>query len=287
LSIVIAVQRAEANLPAIREALQTQNHPKVEFIFVHARPAESAQRQDDGLGNVVDLFADGNALIPELWRDGIRVAAGTWVATTTAHCVPAPDWVARLQDCTADPAAAVGGMFENDAQASAADWAIFLLRYAKFASPQNARIVSDVAADNAIYRRDLITVEQDLLRNGFWEPAFHARFVARGYRLRLEPTILVTHRNRYRAREFFAQRIAHGRRFGRDRAAQLTWPRRIGLLLAAPLLPWLFLRKIRRNALGHPTCAPHLASASGWLLFFLCGWGWGEGLGYLDAIRGK
>lgn len=287
LSIVIAVQRAEANLPAIREALQTQNHPKVEFIFVHARPAESAQRQDDGLGNVVDLFADGNALIPELWRDGIRVAAGTWVATTTAHCVPAPDWVARLQDCTADPTAAVGGMFENDVQASAADWAIFLLRYAKFASPQNARFVSDVAADNAIYRRDLIAVEQDLLRNGFWEPAFHARFIARGYRLRLEPTILVTHRNRYRAREFFAQRIAHGRRFGRDRAAQLAWPRRIGMLLAAPLLPWLFLRKIRRNALGHPTCAPHLASASGWLLFFLCGWGWGEGLGYLDAIRGK
>lgn len=287
LSIVIAVQKAEANLPAIREALQTRNHPQVEFIFAHAKSAESAQRQDDGAGNVVDLFAGGNALIPELWRDGIHVARGAWVATTTAHCVPAPDWVARLQDFTADPAAAIGGLFENDAQADAADWAIFLLRYAAFASPQNSRFVSDVAADNAIYRRDLITREEDLLRDGFWEPSFHARFLAHGYRLRLEPTILVTHRNRYRVREFFGQRIAHGRRFGRDRAAKLAWPRRIGMLIAAPLLPLLFLRKIRRNALTHSTCAPHLAPASGWLLVFLCGWGWGEGLGYLDALRGK
>lgn len=287
LSIVVAVQQSEANLPAIRKALQTRNHPQVEFIFAHAQSAESAQRQDDGIGNVIDVFAGNNALIPELWRDGIRAAAGAWVATTTAHCVPAPDWVAKLQDCIADPAAAIGGLFENDAQASAADWAIFLLRYAVFASPQNSRFVNDVAADNAIYRRDLIAREEDLLRDGFWEPSFHARFRAHGYRLRLEPALLVTHRNQYRVREFFLQRISHGRRFGRDRAVQLAWPGRIGMLIAAPLLPLLFLRKIRRNALRHPACAPHLGPASGWLLFFLCGWGWGEGLGYLDSLRGK
>jgi hypothetical protein len=287
LSVVIAVQKAEANLPAIREALQTQNHSNVEFIFAHAQSPESAQRQSDGAANVVDLFAGDKALIPELWRDGIRAAAGAWIATTTAHCVPAPDWVAKLQDCTGDPAAAIGGLFRNDERARAADWAVFLLRYAPFAAPQNPRFITDVAADNAIYRRDLILREEDLLRDGFWEPSFHARFRAQGHRLRLEPTLLVTHRNQYRPVEFFGQRIAHGRRFGRDRAALLSWPRRIVMSIAAPVLPLLFLRKVRRNALGHPICAPHFAPASGWLLFFLSGWGWGEGLGYLDALRGK
>ncbi len=287
LSIVIAVQHAEANLPAIREALQTRNHPHVEFIFAHARSAEAACRQCDGAINIVDLFAGDDALIPELWRDGIAAAAGAWVATTTAHCVPAPDWVARLQESTADPAAAVGGAFANDPLARAADWAVFLLRYAPYALPQTSRFVSDVAADNAIYRRALIAQQQDLLQDGFWEPAFHARFRAQGYRLRLEPSIAVTHRNRYGALAFFGQRIAHGRRFGRDRAAGLGWPGQVGLLIAAPVLPWLFLRKIVRNAMGNPACAAHLAPAFGWLVFFLCGWGWGESLGYLDALRRK
>ena len=287
LSIVIAVQKAEANLPAIREALRTHDNPQVEFIFAHAQSAESAQHQGSGAANVFDLFGGDKALIPDLWRDGIRAAAGAWVATTTAHCVPAPDWVARLQNCAVGPAAAIGGVFANDAQARPADWAIFLLRYAAFASPQNPRPVNDVAADNALYRRDLVLREEDLLRDGFWEPSFHARFRAQGHRLRLEPTLLVTHRNRYRALEFFGQRIAHGRRFGRDRATLLAWPRRFVMLIASPVLPLLFLRKVRRNALGHPICAPQFAPASGWLLFFLSGWGWGEGLGYLDALRGR
>lgn len=287
LSVVIAVQEAEANLPAIRQALQTQNHPGVEFIFAHARSSQSAQRQSDGAPNVVDLFAGDKALIPELWRDGICAAAGAWIAVTTAHCVPAPDWVTTLQNCTADSAAAIGGLFQNAERARAVDWAVFLLRYAPYAWPQSPRFVDDVAADNAIYRRDLILREEDLLRDGFWEPAFHARFRAQGHRLRLEPTLLVTHTNQYRPLQFFRRRIAHGRRFGRDRAAVSPWHRRMFMSIGAPVLPLLFLRKIRRTALRHPICAPHFAPAFGWLLFFLCGWGWGESRGYLDALRGK
>jgi hypothetical protein len=286
LSIVVAVQRSEANLPAIREALDTAANPDVEFIFCHAATAADACRQADGGVNVADLYGGNDALIPHLWRDGIRAATGAWVATTTAHCIPTPDWVARLRESAASGDAAVGGLLRNDADARPMDWSIFLLRYAAYASPQPARSVADVAADNAVYRRALVIQHRDLLADGFWEPSFHAALRAGGHALRLEPSLLVVHRNRYRAVDFFRQRVAHGRQFGRARARALRPWARIGLLVAAPVLPLLFLRKIVIAASRHPVCAPRLLTASGWLVVFLCGWGLGEAQGYFDAVRG-
>jgi hypothetical protein len=280
LSVVIAVQRAEENLPDIVAALTPDAHPDVEFIFCHAATPPEGRRNAAGDGNVVDLYGGADALIPHLWRDGIRAATGTWVATTTAHCIPAPDWVARLQAHVDDPAAAIGGVLVNDAAARPVAWAIYLLRYTAFATPQAAGVVTEVAADNALYRRSLIVEHQDLLAGGFWEPGFHARFRAAGHVLRLDPALMVTHRNRYRAGEFFRQRLAHGRQFGLARAG--AWPRvqRFAMLLASPLLPLVFLRKIVRAARRHPVCSRHVLPAAGWLLFFASAWGIGEAMGY-------
>lgn len=283
LSIVIAVQSAHDNLSAILNVLDIDRNRDVQFIFCAAGRECSALCAIDTGDNVVKLERSG-ALIPHLWRDGIRVATGTWVATTTAHCIPAADWVARLRAHTADDAAAIGGVLTNDASARTMDWAIFLLRYLAFAVPQRPQTVNDVAADNAMYRRELVLQNADLLAEGFWEPAFHARFRAKGYALRLDPALQVIHRNRYRAGEFFRQRMAHGREFGYARAASLSLPKRIGFVLAAPLLPAVFLRKILRAAKDNSAASSHVSSALGWLLFFIVGWSIGEAMGYLAAL---
>jgi hypothetical protein len=282
LSVVVAVQHAQENLPDIVAALRPDAHPGVEFIFCHAAAPPDGCR--DG-GNVVDVYGGVDALIPHLWRDGIRAATGTWVATTTAHCIPAPDWVARLEEHLDDPAAAIGGVLANDAAAKKFEWAIYLLRYIAFAAPQAAGAVTDVAADNAMYRRSLIVEHQDLLAGGFWEPAFHARFRAAGHGLRLDPALTVTLRNRYRASEFFRQRLAHGRQFGLTRATAWRPARRIAMLLASPVLPLVFMRKIVRTARRHPVGSCHVFSAAGWLLLFAGAWGTGEAMGYWAALR--
>ena len=285
LSIVVANQHAQANLPDIVAALEPDVHPNVQFIFCHAAAAPDARGDAAGEGNVVDLYGGAQALIPHLWRDGIRAATGTWVATTTAHCIPARDWVARLEAHVDDPAAAIGGVLANDAGATPFAWAIYLLRYTAFAAPQAAGAVTDVAADNATYRRSLIVGHDDLLAEGFWEPAFHARLRAAGYVLRLDPALTVTHLNRYRAGEFFRQRLAHGRQFGLQRAA--AWPRarRFAMLLASPLIPLVLLRKIVGTARRHPVCSPHVLPAAGWLFFFASAWGIGEAMGYWTALQ--
>jgi hypothetical protein len=285
LSVVVAVQHAQANLPEIVAALEPGAHPDVEFIFCHAAATPDARRSAIGDGNAAELYGGPDALIPHLWRDGIRAATGTWVATTTAHCIPASDWVARLKGHADDPGAAIGGVLANDAAAASLAWAIYLLRYTAFAAPQPMGAVTEVAADNAMYRRSLLLEHQDLLADGFWEPAFHARLRAAGHDLRLDPALTVTHRNRYRAGEFFGQRLAHGRQFGLARAAAWSRARRAAMLLAAPLLPLAFLRKIVRAARRHPVCSRHVFPALGWLLVFLSAWGMGEAMGYWTALQ--
>src|SRR5207244_2458870 len=160
--------------------------------------------------NAGEIYGGPDALIPHLWRDGIRAAKGTWVATTTAHCIPASDWVARLKGHVDDPAAAIGGVLANEAAATSLTWAIYPLCY----------------------------------------PAFG----------------------------FFGQRRAHGRQFGRARAATWSRVRLLAMLLAAPLLPLAFLRKIVRAARRHPVCSPHVLPALGWLLVFVSAWGMGEAM---------
>ena len=284
-SVVVAVQHAKANLPEILAALKPAAHPDIEFIFCHTGPTPDARCSAIGEGNVADLYGGPDALVPHLWRDGIRAATGAWVATTTAHCIPASDWVARLQGHVNDSAAAIGGVLANDPAAGSLAWAIYLLRYIAFAAPQPMDTVTEVAADNAMYRRSLLLEYRDLLTDGFWEPTFHARLRAAGHDLRLDPALIVIHRNRYRAGEFFGQRLAHGRQFGRARATAWSHVRLLAMLVAAPLLPFVFVSKIVRAARRHPVCFPHVFPALGWLLVFVSAWGMGEAIGYWTALQ--
>ena len=180
LSVVIAVQHAQANLPDVVAALDPGAHPSVEFLFAHTPSDPDTPKLVPGRANVRVLTAGRGDLIPHLWRDGIRAARGARVATTTAGCVAAADWVARLLATDLSGCAGVGGTIANDPAADAVSSAVYLLRYAAYAPPRSPGEVDEIAADNALYRREEILREAVLLDDGFWAPAFHARVRARG-----------------------------------------------------------------------------------------------------------
>jgi len=82
-----------------------------------------------------------------------------------------------------------------------------------------------------------------------------------------------------------AQRRAHGRRFGYDRAASLGGGWRVVYALALPVVPALLfakvvLRSLRSGALG--TAPP---ATLPWLAFFVVHWSAGEVLGFLRGLR--
>jgi hypothetical protein len=286
LSIVVAVQHAQDNIPDIMRALRPASHPEVEFLFCHTLADPDVPALIGNQGNARALCSPSGSLIPHLWRDGILAARGSFVATTTAHCIPTRGWVARLLGSNLENAA-LGGTIANDAKADVKARAIYLLRYAAYAPPEVKRKVQDLAADNAVYSRSDLLRHQDLLQRGFWEPSFHSRFCAEGIHLELDPSLQVVHRNRYSARQFIAQRLAHGREFGLTRARARPALKRVLLVLLAPGAFLVLLGRILLIARRKPDLRNQIATAGLWLAVFTLAWVAGEASGYCTNLRSR
>ena len=283
LSVVVGVQHATANLPDILRALRPEAYPDVEFLFCHTTADPDGPALVGSARNVRAILGAPGSLIPHLWRDGILAASGERVATTTAHCVPAEDWVDTLLAADLD-GAAIGGSIDNAAQAGAKAEAIYLLRYSSFAPPQARRVVHDLAADNAVYRRADILRHRALLGRGFWEPSFHDRFRAAGMRIEIDPRLRVILRNQYTALQFIHQRLAHGREFGFARG--ITQPKmlRLLLVLAAPAVFLILLLRILGAAKRNRLLRRRLVRAWFWLPVFTAAWATGEAWGYAASL---
>jgi hypothetical protein len=226
--------------------------------------------------------------IPDMWRDGIVAAQGDFVALLTAHCIPTRDWLAALDKLQwPESLAGVGGFFVNAPDASALDWAIYLLRYAPYSRPNTDFAVDNIAADNAIYRRREILACPDLLPHGFWEIEYHRQFALRGLQLSLCPDLVVTHRNRYTGAQIAEQRRVHGFNFGRDRTRQLSTARRIAYLVATPAIPLVLLGKVIARAGRYGWLGKLRPAVVGWLVYLCVNWAIGESRGVLSEIRSR
>lgn len=285
LSVIIAVQYAQQNLPEIVDKLKPIAHPDVEFLFCSTDADPATEELLAEFENIRVISGQRGSLIPHLWRDGIIEAQAEKLALGTAHCIPEENWVEQLLAADMTSLPGIGGVIENDSASGARDWAIYLLRYISFAPPLQKTAVAEIAADNAIYRKADIIKHQDLLKNGFWEPSFHARFRKAGLTLALDPGLCVVHRNLYSSGQFFSQRLSHGKEFGLARAKEISRTKRLLLIVLSPFLPVLFLRKIVTAVIRHGRYKSKLLIAFPWLLLFLLAWGLGEAQGYLAASK--
>lgn len=285
ISVVVAVQFAQANLPAILAALDPGlADGRAEVLVCHAADDPVALPPQAGL-RIVTGTAD--ARIPDLWRDGILAATAGTVAILSAHCVPDGDWLEVA--CGLDMAglAGIGGRITRDPGADAAGTAIHLLRYHAVTAAGAPHAVHDIAADNALYRRAEILACEDLLPGGFWEPAYHARFRRRDLGLELHPALSVTHVNRYTPRAFMRQRRLHGRVFGLGRALAASPARRWLLLAASPAAFPVFALKLTRSIWHDPALRRDWRRAAPWLYLFMANWCWGEMCGHAAAAFGR
>lgn len=285
ISVVVAVQFAQGNLPAILAALGPGlTGGRAEVLVCHAADDPVALPPQDGLRV---LTGAAGAPVPDLWRDGILAAGAGTVAILSAHCVPDHDWLDVACGIDMTGLAGIGGRIANDPGADAAGTAIHLLRYHACATARAPRAVHDIAADNALYLRAEILACDDLLPGGFWEPAYHARFRRRGLGLQLHPALTVTHMNRYTPRQFMHQRRLHGRNFGLGRALAAAPVRRWLMLAASPAAFPVFALRLTRSVLRDPALRRDWARAAPWLYLFMANWCWGEMRGYAAAAFGR
>ncbi|MCZ6765659.1 MAG: hypothetical protein O7D32_01875, partial [bacterium] len=202
---------------------------------------------------------------------------------TTAHCIPAGDWIDSILKAHEKPFAGIGGAIENDGTSGLTDWAIYFCRYSRYMLPFGEREVDDIPGDNASYKRAAMEGCKEARRNGFWEPTVHAQFAREGLRLLTTPSILVRHKKSFAAWSFTGNRFQHGKRFGAARALNLNPMRRLVYTLLSPLIPFVLLSRIARQVLFKKRHMAKLLLSLPILMLFLISWSAGELAGYLQG----
>src|SRR5712691_9734172 len=97
MSVVVGSNNARASIRECMAALVSHGRgDEVDILVVDNSRDGSAEIVKDDFPDARLIVAPPSALIPELWGLGIRKSRGKIVAITTAHCVPARDWVSAM-----------------------------------------------------------------------------------------------------------------------------------------------------------------------------------------------
>ena len=153
LSIIVASCNARASIEDCLQSLTQQADATIELIVVDSSSDGSTEIIRRRFPEMRLISRPQGALINELWSAGISQSKGEIVALTTAHCVPANDWIEQVIAAHNTTAAGAGGAIDGDAGGNLVDWAICFCRYNRFLPPLAAGEVDDIPADNAAYKR--------------------------------------------------------------------------------------------------------------------------------------
>jgi len=288
ITVVVGARQARGVIAACLSPVIKQLRDVNAEVIVAACPLDST---DDFVARQfpeVQLIRNGMArLVPELWGLAIPLARAPLVALTTAHCIPDHNWLASaVSVAAAHPEyAAFGGPIDAPHGGAPADWALYFARYAAFMPPVSDGPCTEIAGDNAVYRRAAIDEHWPDRSAGFWETLVHHRLRASGARLALTPELRVRSARGAAPWAFAGVRFRHGRHYGTTRP-DLGRRARAGRIAAAPLLPLVLLGRIGQRIARHrPDWRAHYIRSLPWLSLFLGAWSAGEASGYLTGGR--
>jgi hypothetical protein len=198
--------------------------------------------------------------------------------------VPPSDWLASFSAAfaAAPPGtAAVGGCVENGVTDRPLDWATFLCEYSFFLPPVTEGIATVLPGMNVAYRRSVLAeVDDEQLRNGFWETTVHPLLLRQGRRLYSSNRIRLFHCKRFSLRLFCQQRYVYSRYYAALRFGRNQRLRRCAAFLLTPLLPGLLLWRMVRECRRKQLPAGTLVSSIPALGVFVIIWALGEMAGY-------
>ncbi len=285
IAVVVGAQNAKSTISdCLDSVLKQVSGMKAEVLV--------ADSSSDGTGSIVQkkypgvklITTKAGKLVPHLWGIGMELASAPIVAITTAHCIPADNWIRTIIEQSANKTdfAGLGGPIVPPNGESAKDWAIYFSRYSAFMPPAKAGQVADIPGDNAAYRKDALDKCWTDRENGFWETIFHNSLAKAGEKLYMSPDIEVSLGRTDSARDYFQTRFLHGVHYGSTRPNN-KGPIKLMRICAAPILmPYLVLRIGKRVSQIRPDFMMHYMRAFPWLLYFMTGWALGEIQGYLN-----
>lgn len=279
-TVVIASNAPPERLAACLEALEPQRDG-VEVRVHEGSPSPPPLRERFPW---TSFTTTPGALVPHHWRDGIDAARGEIVALTIAQMVPAPDWLAKIR-ALQERFDVVAGAIEPGSELRPIDWGEYFCRYAPDMLAFAGRESLDLPGDNAAYKRAVLELVRDSYRDGFWEPFVHKRLAANGVIHWQAPELVVFQGRSAGLRAFTAQRLAHGRMYGRQRGELFSTTRKAVGVVASPLVPVLMSWRVLRLVFGKRRFRGRALATLPIIFWFNLVWAYAEARGYVDVLR--
>lgn len=272
LSIVIPVRLARKTLEGCVTSMKAACDGIDAEIVVAYSEADETAAVADRLTGVRLVRMAGRRSIPQLRRDGARVAAGEFILIAEDHCTVGAEWVRTLL-CAAEEhsASAWGGPVRNG-RTSWLGWAHYFTRYTAFLPPGRAGYCTHLPGNNALYRRDDLLAFATEWREGFWEAEFNTVLRRERGPFWYVPDACVTQDQRRGLFEYVSLRYRHGRCYG----ARCGKAYSAVFIFVAALLFWRGLRLAVENGEAGRFCV-----VSPLLIVYYGAWAAGEMAGYL------
>jgi hypothetical protein len=284
LSLILATPDEDLDLGPMLAALTATLAGESPIEIVVTGAGEPALDTPPPRWSVARLQTPRGMLVPDQWGVGLRAATGELVAFLSPDLRPLPGWWPAASSAIAEAgvAGAAGGI--DLAPEGHPDAGVFLARYSAFLprSPGDPEARADLPGEATIYRRDALLGYPDLAEGGFWEIRFHRRLLADGWRLVSLPQALALFHGRQGTVAFAQQRWRHATVFGAERVIH-RGESRLGLLLRAPLVPFLLVTRILWRALGSGPGRRAIPRGLGPLVLHATAWAAGEANGALRA----
>ena len=217
---------------------------------------------------------------------GVEAARAPLVVFTENHCRLTPDWAKALIEAHGrGEFAAVGPLVLNANPENAVSWGGFLVFYGPWMGHLSAKNMRHLPGNQSCYRREiLMDYGQDLADILEAESLLHWDLAEKGYRLRLDPKVSVSHINPTRLYSLVEEHYLASRIFAYLRTRRQSAFKRFVYTIGSPLIPLIRLRRICREIREARLDAGILWSALMPIIINLCAGAAGEMAGYALGV---
>jgi hypothetical protein len=282
-SVVVGSAGSPERLESCLLALEPQVDDSVDIVVCEALPSPPALRERFPWAR---FLGREDALVPELWTQGIDESTGEIVALTISQIQVRTDWIATIR-AHHERYQVVGGAIEPGPRLRLRDWGEYFCRYAGEMLPFEPHRCTDLPGDNTAYGRQVLERTRDLYRDGFWEPLVHRRLAAEGVVLWHTPGLVVHHGRSFGWRAFTRQRLVHGRAYGRQRGERFGVARNALGVIAAPAVAVLMTARVLRRVASKRRNRARVIMVLPFVFAFNLAWATGEARGHLQALAAR
>ena len=238
------------------------------------------------------LHVAGSRTPAELRARAVAEARGRVVALVEDHCMPDPDWCARIISAHRAGHAAVGGSVEKgfapgSSRDTTLDWAVYLTDYSRYMNPLPEGPATTLTDCNVSYKRESLESIHDVWTHEFHENLVNGRLHETGGSLWFDPRIVVRNYRPLTLSRAIRDRYSFGRLFAATRVEGQPFGKRLVFAAASSIMPPVLAARAARNLTTRRRHREQIVRCAPALLFVASIWMFGEMIGYLTGSPGS